>query len=279
MSKKKKTPRENPEDLGLPRVGVETHAHLDLDAFSSDLEAVLTRAKACGLAAVGNVFLGPEAFAAGRGRFCDLPAGSPEVFFVCGVHPHDASAMTGETLSGLAEAFAGEPRLKALGETGLDFHYDRSPRQTQERAFREQLALARELDTPVVVHSREAEARTLAILDEMGFKDRPLVWHCFSRGADLAREIVSRGWTASVPGTLTFDKSGVIAEGLKVLGPDRLLLETDCPFMAPHPWRGKRNEPAFLGFTARAAARVLGLEEADLWQRTGDNARAFFGLG
>jgi TatD DNase family protein len=275
VSKKKKRERPDPASLGLARVGVESHAHLDMEEFAPDeIDAVLDRAAAAGVAAVGNVFLGPAAFAAHKDFFRDRP----EVFFLLGVHPCEASAMDSGDLAAMEAVFRAEPRLRAMGEIGLDYYWDKTTTQAQQRAFRDQLALARSLETPVAVHSREAEADTLAILDDMGFKDRPLVWHCFGGDAALAAAVLSRGFLISVPGPVTYAKNTELARAVAGMDLSRLLLETDAPYLAPEPWRGKRNEPALLVFTAARVAELMGRDVAEVWRATGDNARAFFGL-
>ena len=272
---KKKTERPDPASLGLPRVGVESHAHLDGEEFSAgELPAVLDRAAAAGIAQVGNVFLGPAAYVANRGLFADRP----EVFFILGRHPCDAAKAGLGDVAAMEAAFRADPRLRAVGEIGLDYYWDAATAESQKRLFRDQLALARELDRPVVIHSREAEADTLAILDDLRFAGRPLVWHCFGGDAALAREIARRGFHLSIPGPVTYAKNTALAEAVAGCDPSRLLLETDAPYLTPEPWRGKRNEPALLVFTARRVAELLGLPLTALWQRTGDNARAFFGL-
>lgn len=270
MSKKKE--RQLPETLGLPPVGADSHAHLDGRDY--DVDAVLARALACGVRTVGNVFLGPEAYQTGRALF----EGHADVFFLLGVHPHDAAKMTEGDMSDMRAAFLEDSRLRAVGEIGLDYYYDFSPTEDQKRWFGRQLALARELDRPVVIHCRDAEDDCLAMLDSMGFGGRPLLWHCFGLGPDWARLIIERGWHISVPGTVTYARSEGLREAVKTIPADRLLLETDCPYLSPEPYRGKTNEPALLGFTAREIARLRGEDLTGLWERCGNNAREFFGL-
>lgn len=275
VSKKHKKPRPEPASLGLPRVGVDTHAHLDMEDFpAEEMEALLARAAAAGVAAVGNVFLGPAAFAAGRARF----AAHPEVFFLLGVHPCDAAKFGPDDLPAMAAAFAAEPRLRALGEIGLDYYWEPEPRELQIRTFRDQLALAKELDVPVAIHCRAAEADTLAVLDDMGFRDRPLLWHCFSGGPELLAAVNQRGYWLSVPGPVTYAKNTALAAAVAAMDLSRFVLETDAPYLAPEPWRGKRNEPALVAFTAVRVAELRGLPPAEIWQRAGDNARTFFGV-
>ncbi len=271
---KKSPERTPPESLNLPRVGVETHAHLDSREFSGDLEEVLERAAASGIAAMGQVFLGPSAYQANRDLFVDRP----EVFFLLGVHPNDADELSDAALADMAEAFASDDRLKALGEVGLDFYWKRVPLEVQERALREQLVLARERGLRVVVHSRDAFAETLAVLDDMGFRDRPVLWHCFGGDEAMACEILSRGWLASIPGPVTYPKNTELAQAVAAMDMDRLVVETDCPYLTPEPWRGKRNEPALAVFTAARVAQLKGLTVEEAWRRMGRTAAAFFGL-
>jgi TatD DNase family protein len=186
--------------------------------------------------------------------------------------------MTEDDLAGMREAFTADTRLRAVGEIGLDYYYDFSPREDQQRWFRRQLSLARELDQRVVIHCRDAEDDCLAMLDQAGFSGRPLLWHCFGLGPDWARLITQRGWHISVPGTVTYAKSEALRLAVKTIPADRLLLETDCPYLSAEPYRGKTNEPALLGFTAREIALLRGENMHELWARCGDNAREFFGL-
>jgi TatD DNase family protein len=275
MSKKKKTKRPEPESLGLLHVGVETHAHLDMDEFAEDLDQVLERAAKSGVAHIGQVFLGPAVYGKNRALF----NGRKGFFFILGVHPHDATSLDQAALDAMRQAFADDPELKAVGEIGLDYYYDYSPREVQRQAFRDQLRLARNVDKPVVVHSRDARDETMAILEEEGFGGRPLLWHCFGHGADFAAKVAGRGWLMSIPGTVTFKKSDVLREAVAATPIEHLVIETDCPYMAPEPYRGKRNEPAFCVFTAQEVARVKGMDVQDVWRITADNAKKFFGLG
>lgn len=275
MSSKKKRVRPEPASLGLAPEGVESHAHLDMEDFAEEgVDAVLDRAGAAGVCAVGNVFLGPAAYAAHKALF----AARPEVFFLLGVHPCDAAGMAREDVAAMDAAFALDSRLRAVGEIGLDYYWDATTAAIQKQAFRDQLALARERDLPVVVHSRDAEADTLAVLDAMAFKDRPLVWHCFGGDATLAEAVLSRGWMLSVPGPVTYARNTTLAGVVAGLDLSRVLLETDCPYLTPEPWRGKRNEPAYLVFTAARVAELMGRDVAEVWRETGANARRFFGI-
>lgn len=270
----KKPHRIDPLTLPLPPGGVDSHAHLDGPEFDPDREAVLARARAVGITGIGNVFLSPEAFLDRRQLFAD----HPEVFFLLGIHPCDGQRCTGPCLESIAAAFAAEPRLRAVGEIGLDFHWDDCPRELQMAAFAAQLDLARALKKPVALHCREAEEECLAILEARGFAGFPLLWHCFGGGPALARRILANGWHISVPGPVTYAANAALREAVALIPEDRLLLETDAPYLSPMPWRGTRNEPAYTVFTARAMAEARGMTPEELWRLCGRNARRFFGL-
>ena len=167
MGKKKSKPRQEPESLELPLVGVESHAHLDLKEFDEDREAIIGRAKASGVAQIINVFLGPDAFEKNRHLF----DGHPEVSFLLGVHPNNADQLTDDAVVRMREHIKAEPRLKGVGEIGLDYYWDRVDHDTQKEAFIKQLSLARELDLPVVIHSRDANEDCIDMLVDQGFKD------------------------------------------------------------------------------------------------------------
>ena len=271
MSKKN---RPLPQELNLPRLGVDTHAHLDMDPLAPELPACLDRARRAGLAAIGNVFLGSAAYASHK----DLFAGIDWVFFILGVHPHDASSLDQEELNRIDRAMDQDPAIKALGEIGLDFYWDRAPRDVQRVALQAQLELARARDLPVIIHSREAEAETMNILLDMGFQDRPLLWHCFGGGTDLASRILARGWLLSIPGTVTYKKNHALQTAVTSIPLERMVLETDCPFLAPEPYRGRPNEPAFTAFTAQKIADTRGEPVERIWEATARTARNFFQL-
>jgi TatD DNase family protein len=271
MSTKK---RPSPLEFHLPPVGVDTHAHLDLPQFRPDLDEVLQRARQCGLRYLINVFLGPDAYAAGR----DLFSEAPEVSFALGVHPHEADGVDQEVLSRIEAAIRTDQRIKAVGEIGLDLFHNRSPEAAQVRAFEDQLRMARDNEWPVVIHSREATEQTLDILQRHDFSGRPLLWHCFGGDAQLAREVVAQGWLVSIPGTVSYKKAEGMRQAVRELPLDRIVLETDCPFLSPEPYRGRRNEPAYTVFTAKALAEATGWPIETVWQASADNAIGFFKL-
>ena len=252
----------------------DSHAHLDGEEFDADREEVLARARAAGVATIGNIFLDPDRWRRRRGYF----DAHPEVFFVLGIHPCDGQQCTPEVLADIREAFAVDDRLRAVGEIGLDFYWDDCPKEIQYQVLHDQLQLARELEKPVVIHCRNAEAETLMTLEARGFVGYPLLWHCFGGDADMARRIIRNGWHISIPGPVSYPANKAVREALAVIPDDRLLLETDSPYLSPVPLRGNRNEPAFTVFTVRHMAAARGMEPEELWQLCGDNARRFFGV-
>jgi TatD DNase family protein len=259
---------------------VESHAHLDDDRFLPDLDQVLSRAAAAGVAHLGQIFLGPAAWEKGKGRFPRNPA-HPEVFFLLGIHPAEAHAFPPDVPDRLRSILTSDPdasRIRALGEIGLDYYWKDCPPPVQKEMFRRQLRLAGDLDLPVVIHCREATEDALSLLRDEGFFGRPLLWHCFGGDSALAARIVEAGWHLSIPGPVTYPANEDLRRAVASVPRDRLLVETDCPYLAPHPLRGRRNEPAFLGYTIAAMAEARGEDPADLWTACGENARRFFGL-
>ena len=272
MARKKNRP--SPQSLALPGTGVDAHAHLDAEEFEEDLDEVLVRARESGLSAIGTIFLGPEPYKKNVGRFTNRK----DIFFLMGLHPEDAGTVDPEDVGRMEGLFCNDPRLKAVGEIGLDYYWDVSTKEVQKRLFQDQLTLAKECDLPVTIHCRDAEEDTLAILLDRGFHDYPLQWHCFGRDKDCARELLSHGWQLSIPGTVTYKKNLALMEAVQEIPLDRMFVETDCPYLPPDPYRGKRNEPAFVVFTARKIAELKGIPVAELWTACGENARRFFNL-
>jgi TatD DNase family protein len=228
----------------------DSHTHIDMPQFDQDREAVVARAREAGV--VRLLVVGGVDEAAGHVRALRVAEalGFPAS---AGVHPHEARLATPaiyDELSGLAR----ERRIAAIGEIGLDFHYDHSPRETQREVFRRQLRLAREVGLPAVVHTREADLETARILEEEGAGEAGGVIHCFTGGHELARRALALGFFVSFSGILAFPRAEVVQEVARATPLDRLLVETDAPFLAPPPHRGKRNEPAFVLEVARKLA-------------------------
>ena len=256
---------------------VDSHCHLADDAFSADLAEVVDRAKAVG---IGCALVVLEA---GNEREADqarrVHALWPESVAAVGVHPHVAHAYQGNP-SRAAEVVRGQmattPAARAVGEVGLDYHYDLSPRDLQQEVFRVQVRLSRELRQPLVIHTREADEDTVSILREEGGGDVEGVFHCFTGGRALARAALDLGFYISFAGIVTFAKAGDLRETSKLVPLDRLLTETDSPFLAPVPHRGKRNEPAYVACVAEALAAVHGVSIADLAGHTSANFHRLF---
>ena len=274
MTKNKKKDRVSPQSVGIRVAGVDTHAHLDLDDFKEDLTEVLARARESGVARVGNVFLGPQAYRKNRSLFDDHPG----VFFLMGVHPNSSDTYTHADTEDMRKAFKEDDRLKAIGEIGLDYYWDSVARDVQEKAFLSQLELADELDLPIVTHSRSAHEKILDVLVDYGWSGKPLLWHCFGADIKTAKKILDHGWHVSVTGPITYEKNEEVQKAAEYIPLDRLMLETDCPFLSPEPWRGKRNEPAYVAFTAAKIAKLKGIDVNELWARCAENATSFFRL-
>jgi TatD DNase family protein len=252
---------------------IDSHAHLADPAFDDDREEVIARARQTGAEAI--VCIG-ESLAAAR-RAAMIAAAHPRFcWFTAGVHPHDAAEFdAARDLAEIREQVAGG--AVAIGECGLDYHYDHSPRDVQRAAFGAQLALAGELGRPVVVHTREAEADTLAMVREAAAAGVRGVLHCYTGSIGLAHVALDGGWYVSFSGIITFKKWTDEAL-LRLVPDDRILVESDSPYLAPVPHRGERNEPAWVSFTVARLAAARGVEAASLGARTARNARRLFGL-
>jgi TatD DNase family protein len=245
---------------------VDTHCHLDSDQYDSDREAVIERARAAGverMMAVGTGEGPPDLEAAIR-----LADRYPFIYATIGVHPHDASKATDETFHRLRE-LSRHPKMLAIGEIGLDYHYDFSPRNAQREVFERQLELAREANKPIVIHTREAWADTLEVLRSRWHGEG--IMHCFTGDEAQAREALDRGFHLSFGGVLTFPKAESVRQAARIAPADRILIETDCPYLAPVPHRGKRNEPAFIAETARRLAEVRGVSTEEIASATAAN--------
>ena len=253
---------------------IDSHAHLDDARFASDRDALIQRAWDSGvrrILTIGNG-TGPDDMG------CGIPfaEGHDWIFTSVGIHPHDA-ARAEERHFELMERLASHPRVLAIGETGLDYHYDNSPRDVQRVVCTRQLAIARKVSLPVIVHTREADADTEAILHESGVVRGVL--HCFTSSSQLAELALSLGFYISFSGIVTFPNARELAEIARNVPSDRLLVETDCPYLAPVPHRGKRNEPSFVVETARFLASARGVSLEHLATETSENFARLFGVG
>jgi TatD DNase family protein len=252
---------------------IDSHVHLADPAFDADRDDVIERAQHTGASAL--VCIGESLHAARRSR--DLVERFPGFcYHTAGVHPHDAAAFDrARDLDGIREEVA--LGAVAIGECGLDYHYDHSPRERQRMAFAEQLRLAAEVRRPVVVHTRDAEDDTRAMVQEAGRSGVVGVLHCYTGSVALAESALAVGWFVSFSGIATF-KRWTADDVVRVVPDDRLLVESDAPYLAPVPHRGKRNEPAWVGLTAARIAVVRGDEPMRIGAQTANNARTLFGL-
>ena len=256
---------------------IDTHAHLDDDRFAEDLTSVMERAKAAGLAHI--ITVGCWNSENDLSSVMALAKENEHIYAAIGIHPHDASDAAGEEPFDLLKSLAKDPKVVAIGETGLDFHYDNSPRELQREVFARQIKLARELKLPLTVHSREADRDTMRILADEGADEVGGVMHCFSSNIRMAREAMEMEFYISFTGVITFRGARDLREVVRNVPIERILIETDCPYLAPVPHRGKRNEPAFVVDTAETIAGIKGLSLADVARITTINAQRLFGIG
>ncbi|MGK4004752.1 TatD family hydrolase [Sorangium sp. So ce1036] len=249
---------------------IDSHCHVDPLHFREGADAVLDRARAAGVDAFVVVGVDADLTAA---RFAvDLAARRPDVHAAVGVHPHDAAAVDDRMLAEV-EALARRPEVVAVGEIGLDYHYMHSPRDAQRRVFEDLVAVARRVRKPIVIHTREAPEDTLAILERSGASDVGGIIHCFSEDRPFAERALALGFDLSFSGIVTFKSARAIQEVAAWAPGDRILVETDSPYLAPVPLRGKRCEPAHVTHTARFVAELRGEPFETLAARTAENTR------
>jgi TatD DNase family protein len=254
---------------------IDSHAHIDGQEFDGDRAQILERARAAGVGRIITVGTGPSLEQIARAP--TLAAAEADVFAAVGVHPHDAARIEPGWWPEL-ERLARLPRVCAVGETGLDYHYDHSPRDVQKEAFRAHVRLARAVGKPVICHVRDAHADTLAILEEEQAMEVGGVIHCFTGGPDDARAYVALGVHVSFSGIITFKTAAEIRAAVREVPLDRILIETDCPYLAPVPLRGKRNEPAYLPHTAACVAEAAGVSAEELAAAATANTSRLFRL-
>jgi TatD DNase family protein len=253
----------NEQDLML----VDSHCHLDFPDFASELDAVVARARAAGIERMVTISTRVKRFA----QVSAIAERFPDIYCSVGTHPHNAHEELDVTAADLV-AYTKSPKVVALGEAGLDYHYDNSPREAQERGFRTHIAAARETGLPLVIHTREADADTARILEEETGKGAfPAVLHCFTGGPDLARRAMALGLFISFTGILTFKNSAALREIAAQMPADRILVETDAPYLAPGKFRGKRNEPAYVVETAKVLAETRGVTLDEIARQTTAN--------
>ncbi len=253
---------------------VDTHCHLDMNAYAHDLDVVLQNAFQHNVRAVVSVGIDVHS----SRRAVELARRYPMISATVGIHPHDVDNITDKTLPILADlAERNKEHIVGYGEIGLDYVKQYSSPENQRRQFRNQLSLADELGLPVIIHDREAHEDALTILQE-GPLHYGGIMHCFSGDLDFAKKILDRGLHISIPGTVTFKNATLLQEVARKIPLSSLLLETDGPFLAPHPYRGKRNEPLFMLYTAQVVAGLRDISIEELARQTSQNAGALFGL-
>ena len=250
----------------------DSHAHIDDERFDADREEVVARALAAGVSLIVNI----GADMASSARSVALAEKYPEIYAAVGMHPHDSQDMK-ETDYRQLEQWANHPKVVAIGEIGLDYHYDLSPRPVQKEVFLRQLDLARKTGKPFIIHEREAHADMLDIIRHAA-RGLNGVFHCFSGSVETAREYLKMGFYISVAGPVTFPKSVKTKEVAKAVPLDRLLVETDSPYLTPQPFRGKRNEPAYVRLVAEEIANLRDISLAELAETTTANVRRLFNI-
>jgi TatD DNase family protein len=253
---------------------VDTHAHLTFDELMSQLDAVLQRSREAGVMRWITVGTG----VADNEKVLHLVSEYENLYGALGYHPHDANEVTAPAIELLAKQLR-HARIVAVGECGLDYHYMHSTPENQQRIFRAHLDIAAELQKPVIIHTREAFDQTMDILDEYAGRLKGVVLHCYGGNAAQTRRVLDSGYCISFTGTVTFKRSEDLRQIAKIIPPDRLMLETDCPYISPHPVRNIRpNEPALLVHTAHCLADVHGIPLEEFAEKVTKTSETFFGL-
>jgi TatD DNase family protein len=259
---------------------IDSHCHIDGKEFDADREDVIKRAQDAGVRAMLVVGTGEAHDFENFERAVRVAEQYENVFAAVGVHPHDAKTFDAEAEKRLIDLAKSSKKVVAWGEIGLDFYYDHSPRDVQAEVFRRQIRIARDLHLPIIIHSRDADAETVEILSETCSEADfgGGIMHCFGGTPAMAEALMKIGFLISFAGNVTFKKAENLRAAARVVPLERLLIETDCPFLTPVPFRGKRNEPAYVVETARFLAEFYGIELETLAERTTRNFTEFFGL-
>lgn len=252
---------------------VDTHAHLDMPEFEADLPRVIERAKEAGVTTIMAVGTDPKSCR----RALEITKAYPDIFAIVGVHPHSVAEVGEGDLSDLKD-LARHEKVKAWGEIGLDFYRNLSPPALQRERFRQQITIGKDMKLPLVIHSRSATQETITILKEEKAWEVGGIIHCFSGDEKAAAHYLEMGFAVSIPGVITFNKAQGLREVVQKLPPEWIVVETDAPFLAPVPHRGKRNEPAYVRFTAEAIAAIRRQDISEVAAITTNNARRIFHL-
>lgn len=251
----------------------DSHAHLDSSKFDDDREMVINRAASNGVELIMN----PGADLESSINAVKLSEEYDFIYAAVGVHPHDADTMD-ENMLEVIKSLALKDKVKAIGEIGLDYFYDNSPRDIQKHWFKRQLELAKELKLPVIIHDRDANQDVFDILREVNSFETGVLLHCYSGSAELARQYVKLGAYISIAGPVTYKNARKTVEVVESIPLDRILIETDSPYLTPMPNRGKRNEPMYVRFVCEKIAQIKNLSYEEVEKATNDNARRYFGI-
>lgn len=251
----------------------DTHVHLNDEQFEEDLEEVIGRAQAEGVSHMVVVGFDRPTIT----RAMELAEAYDFIFACVGWHPVDAIDMTDEDLAWIEE-LAAHPKVVAIGEMGLDYHWDKSPKDVQKDVFRRQIRLAKKVKLPIVIHNRDATADVVEILREEGAGEIGGIMHCYSGSVEVAKECLDMNFYISLGGPVTFKNAKKPKEVAEAVPLEKLLIETDCPYLAPHPYRGKRNEPAYVKLVAEQIAELKGLAYEEVAEATTENAKRLFGI-
>lgn len=250
---------------------IDTHVHLNADQYEDDFEDVIARALGAGVSKMIVVGFDRKTI----NRAMELTELYPFIYAVVGWHPVDAIDCTEEDLKWI-ESLAAHPKVVGIGETGLDYHWDKSPRDIQQKVFRKQIQLAKKVDLPIIIHNREATADVVRILKEEDAEKVGGIMHCFGGSVETAKECIAMNFMISLGGPVTFKNAKMPKEVAAEIPLDKLLIETDAPFLAPHPFRGKRNEPVYVTLVAEEIARLKELSVDEVAKATTANALKIF---
>lgn len=251
----------------------DTHVHLNVSQFDEDREEVLQRAKEAGVENMVIVGFDHETIP----KAIEMAEQYEHIYAAVGWHPVDAIDMTEKELEWLEE-LSSHPKVVALGEMGLDYHWDKSPKEIQKEVFRKQIQLAKKVNLPIIIHNREATEDIIQILQEEKAEEVGGIMHCYNDSIDYVDACLQMNFYISLGGPVTFKNATLPKEVAKYVPADRLLIETDCPFLAPHPNRGKRNEPAYVKLVAEKIAELREISYEEISKQTTENARKFFGI-
>lgn len=259
---------------------VDSHCHIDAEQFAADRQEVIDRAREAGVRTMLVVGTGDASELENFTRVVELAEANEDIYCSIGVHPHDAETFGSAEEERLIELASSSSKVIGWGEIGLDFYYDHSPRDIQREAFVRQLRIARQLNLPIIIHSRDADDETVDILtEECRYPEfRGGIMHCFGGTPEMARALMDAGFLISFAGNVTFKQAENLRAAARVVPLDRLLIETDCPYLTPVPFRGRRNEPMYVVETARFLADLYGVELGVLAEKTTANFYRFFQL-